>query len=738
MKPGETKHEKVVMPKRIERRPMLRLVLPSVLTVVLFMIAMFVVIIPALENNLMERKRETIRELSQVAWDILAFYHQEELNGRFSRAEAQRRAVAQLRQMRYGGENKDYFWINNLEPRIIMHPYRTDLEGQLVSDFTDPKGKHLFVEVVEVVKRSEHGYVDYMWQWKDDPGRIVPKVSFVREFQPWAWVVGTGIYLDDVAREIASITNRLSMVSIGILLVVALLGFYMVQQSLASERQRWKAQQDLESSRWMLRLVMDNIPQLIFWKDTEGVYLGGNQAVAAHVGIGDPEQIEGLNDSQFTMDQGEMDRLRRIEREVMSSGEPQLHVVEPHRRPDGDEVWMDTNRIPLKDAEGEVVGILCTYDDITHRREMNRALQESERRFRTLVENAQVGISIVHQGSIIYTNPEQERIMGPLRLPFPLSALEGSNSPEMAKLLDLAREPQGDEGQILELDLGFLRRGQEDPGRRSARWVHCRTKRIMYQGDEALLVIMLDITKAKELEHLVRVQDKMASLGRVAAGIAHEIRNPLSGINMYLTALRTKAATGQGPEIDELLTKVQSASAKIEGVIRRVLDFAKPSTPKLTWVNPNQVVINILELSAVTARKGGIMIQTVLADDLPLVHADAQLLEQVMLNLVTNAVQALGEVPGEKKILLTTAMERERIIMQVADNGPGVPPEMRDRIFDPFFTNKKDGSGIGLSLCHRIISDHGGRLMVAASTMGGALFTIELPAAVYWGYDSHG
>lgn len=724
----------------------LRLVLPSVLTIVLFTGALFAVILPALETAFVERKREMIRELTQTAWDTLAYYHSQEQAGRLSRAQAQSQAIAQIRDMRYGEDHKDYFWINDLKPRIVMHPYRTDLEGRDVSDFRDPHGKRLFSEMVDVAKRWGQGYVDYMWQWKDDPEHIVPKVSFVKEFKPWGWVVGTGIYVEDVAQQVAMITDRLTWVGLGIIIIVALLELFMVSQTLRTEQRRQQAQREVEGSRSMLRLVMDNIPQLIFWKDREGAFLGCNEAFAAHAGLDSPGQVGDLSLSDLRLPPDEQAKLKKAEERVMSSGRAELHVIEPQTRPDGVQLWMDTNRIPLKDSAGRVVGLLCTNEDITKRRETDRALKESERRFRTLLENVQVGIAIVQQGNIVYTNPEEERILGPLPLPFPLVRLTGDQaaaSPDLRKFLKRINESEQDggqtiqEGQTLDLDLGALPNNGK-PSESAVRWVHCRARRITYQGREALLIIMLDISKAKELEHMVRLQDKMASLGRVAAGIAHEIRNPLSGINMYLSALENKIATGEGPELEAIVGKIQAASSKIENVIKRVLDFSRPSAPKVSLLNLNQVVKNVMELSEVTLRKGGVSLEVSLAQDLPPVQADAQLLEQVVLNLVTNAVQALGEVKGDKRIVLATSMERGRIIIRVADNGPGVPPQIRDRIFDPFFTGRRDGFGIGLSLCHRIVSDHGGKLWVDASQWGGAEFHMEIPASVYWGYDSHG
>ncbi|BEQ13609.1 cache domain-containing protein [Desulfoferula mesophila] len=717
---------------------LLRLVLPSVLTILLFSAALFALILPAVENAFMERKREMIRELTQSAWDVLAYYHARQEKGLLTRQQAQEQAKAQLRAMRYGSEGKDYFWVNDLEPRMVMHPYRPDLEGRNVAGFQDPHGKRLFSEVVRVVRRhGGQGYVDYMWQWKDDPAHVVPKVSFVKEFAPWGWVVGTGIYVEDVSQQMAVITGRLTWVGLGIMGIVAVIEFYILLQSLAAERRRRQAEVETERSRGMLRLVMDNIPQLIFWKDRQGGYLGCNRAFAAHVSLSEPSQIKGLRDYELPRPPAEAALLQRAEQGVMNSGRAQHHIIEPQEGPGGATLWMDANRIPLRDPQDRVVGVLCTYEDITRRREMDQALAESERRFRTLVENAQVGIAIVQSGRAVYCNPEARRILGPADTPFELASLGPASDPRLAKFLALATapdnggEPRAEEGQ--DLDLGFAAAEGQGTG---ARWVHCRAGGIKYQGHRARLIIMLDITKARELERLVSIQDKMASLGRVAAGIAHEIRNPLSGINLYLSALSGKT---QGmAEVEDILTKMRAASERIEGVIKRVLDFSRPTAPKVSLLNLNQVVGNVMELSAVTLRKAGVTLEASLAESLPLAHADRQLLEQVLMNLITNAVQALAEAEGEKKIGLDSSLELDRIVIRVSDSGPGVPPALREKVFDPFFTGRREGSGIGLSLCHRIVSDHGGKLSVSQSRWGGAMFTMELPASAYWGYDSHG
>ena len=115
--------------------------------------------------------------------------------------------------LRYGKEGKDYFWIQDMQPRMVMHPYRSDLNGKDVSEFTDPRGVAIFVEFARQVERAGEGYLNYVWQWKDDPTRLEPKESFVKGFSPWGWVIGTGIYTDDVRAEIDRLERNLVQVS---------------------------------------------------------------------------------------------------------------------------------------------------------------------------------------------------------------------------------------------------------------------------------------------------------------------------------------------------------------------------------------------------------------------------------------------------------------------------------------------------------------------------------------------
>ena len=362
-----------------------------------------------------------------------------------------------------------------------------------------------------------------------------------------------------------------------------------------------------------------------------------------------------------------------------------------------------------------------------HLLELEEQRAVTENRFRELVENSLAGILLIQDNAIIYRNPEQKRLFGPLPAGFRPNAFVGVHPDDREKVEAAYGRVSRGEAASVDLDFRFYpqRKGDEP---QAMKWVFCRASRIEYNGRETVLVSMIDITRNRELEQIIRVQDKMSSLGRVAAGIAHEIRNPLSGINIYLDTLVKMYERGTNLEtVGEILAQMKVASEKIESVIRRVMDFSKPGQPRLAMVDVNLPVENALALCAAALRRDRVELQKELACDLPRCRVDAGLIEQVVLNLLTNAAEALRQAEN-KKISVRTAVEKKAVVIRVADSGPGIQEGLREKIFDPFYTTKSDGTGIGLSLCQRIITDHHGTLTVEESAWGGAEFVIALAA----------
>jgi methyl-accepting chemotaxis protein len=181
------------------------------------------------ESRMMQEKRTATRHAVEVAYSILEKYHASFQSGVLSEEDAKRAALEQIAAMRYGGG--DYFWVNDLKPAMVLHPIKADLNGKDLSDFKDPQGKHLFVDFVKVCRESGEGFVDYLWP-KPGSDKPVPKISYVRLFSPWGWIVGSGIYVDDIQADVNSL--RLSFLGVlGLFALLGLTGTWIVSRSIA-------------------------------------------------------------------------------------------------------------------------------------------------------------------------------------------------------------------------------------------------------------------------------------------------------------------------------------------------------------------------------------------------------------------------------------------------------------------------------------------------------------------------
>lgn len=356
---------------------------------------------------MMDRKRETIRELNNSVHSLLLKLHQDEKAGRLTRTQAQKRAVESVRTLRYGPEDKDYFWITDLAPRMIMHPYRPDLDGKDLSDFQDSHGKRLFVEFAEIGRRSGAGYADYMWQWKDDQERIVPKLSHVRLFEPWGWVTGTGIYIEDVREEMARLESSLIKISLLIAGIIALILLYVNHQSLRIERSRRKAEELLSQSEEKYRKLVEAA--------TEGIImvLDGRLAYSNRTAqdmLGRPrEELEKLSLSDI-LAPGSAASAEYIGELLESGGEPP-QVEAALRRSDG-----ETLRALLT-ASGLVFGgkkgFILSIRDIDRHKETEEELAASREKFRVLTDSINLGVFRAEfPAGVTEANPAAVRMLG--------------------------------------------------------------------------------------------------------------------------------------------------------------------------------------------------------------------------------------------------------------------------------------------------------------------------------------
>lgn len=256
------------------------------------------------------------------------------------------------------------------------------------------------------------------------------------------------------------------------------------------------------------------------------------------------------------------------------------------------------------------------------------------------------------------------------------------------------------------------------------------------KGSLALLVsaIQREMREA-ELRSIARVQreqlqqnEKLAALGTLMAGIAHELNNPLAVIMHQVTLLR--AELNDDPRQARAGRALQAASS-CSRIIKNFLALARHEPPRREPVSINEVVRAAMELVAYGLRSADIGVELDLFEPMLFASGDPQQLEQVVLNLVNNAQYALRSCPFPRTLLLRTSIDAigGRVVLRIEDNGGGIPPEIRSRIFDPFFTTKPtgEGTGLGLSLCHGIISAHDGTIVVSSEAGSGTAFVISLP-----------
>ncbi len=389
---------------------LVRIIFPTAVTIALFITAFFSIIIPAIEKSSLDRKREMIRELTNSAWNILAKLHDDEQKGLLPREQAQQQAIEQIRNLHYGQEMKDYFWINDMQPRMVIHPYRTDLNGKDLSNYTDPDGKRVFVEFVNLVKTQGAGYVNYMWQWMDDKGRIAPKISYVKGFTPWGWIIGTGIYIDDVKAEINAITRNLIEISLFILGAIALLLTSIARQSYLNLKQQQQAEQALRDSEEKYRMLVESAGEGMLMA-LEGTYMYANQTIADLLEYA-PEELRQMRVPDIFSETRDRSSNQNVQQLISGTSVPDRFETRLKTKTGAlKEVIISTTQIAI----GGRNGFIAVVTDITKRKQAEDALGASEEKFRTLANNLNVGIfrrTIGEHSRFVEVNPALVHLLG--------------------------------------------------------------------------------------------------------------------------------------------------------------------------------------------------------------------------------------------------------------------------------------------------------------------------------------
>jgi PAS domain S-box-containing protein len=502
----------------------------------------------------------------------------------------------------------------------------------------------------------------------------------------------------------------------------------------AALRQREEADGAVRASEQRYRLLIERMNEGLVMQDRDGVITYVSDRFCELMAR-PREDLVGRSGRDITVPEERtrwQEHYRR--RQQGSSDSYELSLVKGN----GEAMRAYVSPRPLFDERGQYTGSLALITDVTARRRAEEALRESETKYRLLVENqTELVLTLARDGRVTFASPSHRQFFGaeaadPVGRPLALEVHEDDRQ-ATARAWATAWEPP--------YAASFENRVRTPQGWCWLAWSVRAIRDAGGGGPEALVAVARDVTdrhRAEEqarqhlqsLAHVARV----SSMGEMASAIAHEINQPLTAIANYAYACIRLLRGGQasGGEALEVMQRVAAEAERAGEVVRKMRSFVRGEEGQVTALDANFLVGEVLRLAAPEARQSGVELVPALREGLPEVLADSIQIQQVLLNLVRNAVEAIvaGD-SAEREVRIETARDEPGYVaIRVVDTGPGLAPEALARAFEPFYTTKSDGIGIGLALSRSIVDAHGGRLWATSTPGRGATFHLTLPIAV--------
>lgn len=406
---------------------------------------------------------------------------------------------------------------------------------------------------------------------------------------------------------------------------------------------------------------------------------------------------------------------------ALSAGNDVLNFVNRYRAKDGSYRWIEWRSRPVGDL------IYAAARDITERKQIGEALRESEARFQMLVENAPDAIFVQTAGLFAYLNPAALRLFKAkspedlLGKPL-IERVDPSYRDRVTERIRLLIEKKIDVGRDEEIYLTMDGNPVD---------VEVLSVPIFYQGQYGSLVFPRDISERKNMQRVLIENEKLAGIGTLAAGIAHEINSPLQ----VITGLSENASrwlengSVNTVELQRRFNNINNNAWRIAAIVRSLLDYSHSTTEMVAICSINDLIKKTLLLVEHQLLSwSNITITTILAENLPTVSCDINQITQVLINLLTNARDAMPD-GGEIAIQTSYDQPSNKIFLRVSDTGVGISEDIRRKIFDPFFTTKPvgKGTGLGLSITSGILRGHGGDIELESTSNCGSVFKISLP-----------
>jgi len=400
---------------------------------------------------------------------------------------------------------------------------------------------------------------------------------------------------------------------------------------------------------------------------------------------------------------------------------------------DGSRAHWIVNASPMFDAEGNVVAAVSVSLDITARKKLEEDLKKSEKKYNAVFNNIPRALFLLNRETLTILDCNRSA-----------TSLYGYTTGEMIgkNFMEFFAETDREEHRPLVKNLQNINRAKHLGKEDRSFYVNISLTDSDYQvGIKVILAMVIDVTERIEAEQLVIQANKMATLGEMATGVAHELNQPLSVIQMISSFFVRKLDRGDLPDretLSDVSSRLRSNVERASKIINHMREFGRKSTLEVGSVQINDVILRSFDFFSQQLRLRNIEVILELEDGIPSIKADPNRLEQVFINLLTNARDAIEEKSlqeplsqGDKRITIRTHFNRRYVFAEICDSGTGIPKELTDKIFEPFFTTKTvgKGTGLGLSISYRIVSDYGGTIHAVSKEGEGACFDIRFPRA---------
>ena len=486
--------------------------------------------------------------------------------------------------------------------------------------------------------------------------------------------------------------------------------------------ERKQAEEALRQSEERYRTVLEKMEEGYYEVDIAGNFTFVNNAMCRILGYSRDELI-GMNYKIYTPEE-DVKAIFEAYNLVYRTGEPLKWFPMVEVRKDGTRLFVEDSVLPVRNDKGEVIGFRGVSRDITERKRAEEALRQSEERYRAILEKIEDSYFEVDlAGNLTFVNSSACRHLGYsreelIRMSYKDFTAEDYIESVFRAFNEVYRTATPNKGfpwKIIRKDgsPGFI-----DVSVTPLR--NDKGKLIGFSG------VGRDITERRKIEEQLILTDRLASIGQLAAGIAHELNNPLTGVIGFSDLLLERDLPA---DVKADLVTVNQEAMRAINIVKGLLAFAREQRIEKAQIDINSIIEGVLQLRSYEQRVSNIEVDARFASALPPVMGNGAQLQQVFINIIINAEQAVLEAHGRGKLTIATERVGDMVRASFTDDGPGISPANMKQLFTPFFTTREvgKGTGLGLSICHGIVTEHGGKVYAESELGKGATFVVELP-----------